>query len=312
MTTLRVLVPAIPVPTVLLGLVVTLLDGSAPGLAIRLAGLLAVIACLCARARRDRADQRCRAQAERSLSELREDQTMREQRNLASSGTNRTETWHRVEDYFDAALVGSDDSLEAALRASEQAGLPPINVSPSQGKLLSVLARGIGAQRILEIGTLGGYSTIWLARALPAAGRLISLELNPHHAEVARQNLGNAGLSDLVEIRIGPAIDSLEALGAAGEPPFDLVFVDADKQSNADYFAWAVRLTHPGSLIIVDNVVRNGEVADATSSDSSVKGVRRLIEALAAEPRVDATAVQTVGSKGYDGFAIGIVVDPKA
>jgi predicted O-methyltransferase YrrM len=185
-------------------------------------------------------------------------------------------------------------------------------VSASQGKLLSVLARSITAHRILEIGTLGGYSTIWLARALAPGGHLISLELEPRHAEVAQQNLASAGLTDRAEIRVGPALESLEALGAAGEPPFDLVFIDADKQSNAEYFAWAVRLTHPGSLIIVDNVVRRGRVADPTGADSAALGVRRLLDAMAAEPRVDATTVQTVGSKGYDGFAIGIVVAPEA
>jgi predicted O-methyltransferase YrrM len=215
--------------------------------------------------------------------------------------------WQRVEDYFDGAQIGRDDALDGALRAIDAAGLPAISVSPSQGKLLSLLARSIGARRILEVGTLGGYSTIWLARALPDAGRLISLELEPRHAEVARANVAGAGLSDRVEIRLGPALTSLEAMGAAGEPPFDLVFIDADKPSNADYFGWAMRLTHPGSLIVVDNVVRGGRVADPADDNPGAVGVRRLVDAMAAEPRIDATTVQTVGSKGYDGFTIGLV-----
>jgi predicted O-methyltransferase YrrM len=222
------------------------------------------------------------------------------------------ETWERVEDYFDGALIGQDDDLERALRASDEAGLPAISVSPSQGKLLALLARGIGARRILEVGTLGGYSAIWLARALPAGGRLISLELDPRHAEVAGENVASAGLADRVEIRVGRAAQSLEALAAAGEPAFDLVFIDTDKESNAEYFAWAMRLTRPGSLIVVDNVVRRGRVADTATTDRDVLGVHRLVDAMAAEPRVDVTTVQTVGSKGYDGFALALVVDPAA
>ncbi|HEY1919038.1 MAG TPA: O-methyltransferase [Streptosporangiaceae bacterium] len=215
--------------------------------------------------------------------------------------------WQRVEDYFDGAQIGPDDALDSALRASDAAGLPAISVSPSQGKLLSLLARSIVARRILEVGTLGGYSTIWLARALPDTGRLISLELEPWHAEVARANVAGAGLGDRVEIRLGPALASLEAMGDAGEAPFDLVFIDADKPSNADYFGWAMRLTHPGSLIVVDNVVRGGRVADLADDNPGAVGVRRLVDAMAAEPRIDATTVQTVGSKGYDGFTIGLV-----
>ena len=217
------------------------------------------------------------------------------------------ETWGRVEDYFDDALIGQDDDLERALRVSAEAGLPAISVSPSQGKLLALLARSIGARRILEVGTLGGYSAIWLARALPAGGRLISLELEPRHAKVASENVASAGLADRVEIRVGRAAQSLEALGAAGEPAFDLVFIDADKESNPQYFGWAMRLTHPGSLIVVDNVVRQGRVADAATTDRDVLGVHRLVDAMAAEPRIDVTTVQTVGSKGYDGFALGLV-----
>jgi predicted O-methyltransferase YrrM/DNA-binding PadR family transcriptional regulator len=222
------------------------------------------------------------------------------------------QTWNRVEDYFDGALLPWDSGLERALKASQLAGLPGINVSPSQGKLLYLLAKAVGARRVLEIGTLGGYSTIWLARALPAGGRLISLELDARHAEVARVNIASAGLADRVDIRTGPALDSLEALGAAGEEPFDLVFVDADKKSNADYFAWAMRLTHPGSFLVVDNVVRRGQVADAATTDASVLGVRRLVDAMAADGRIDVTTVQTVGSKGYDGLAIGLVTDQRS
>jgi predicted O-methyltransferase YrrM/DNA-binding PadR family transcriptional regulator len=228
------------------------------------------------------------------------------------TGDQGKDTWRRVDEYFEAALIGRDDALEAAQQASAAAGLPAISVSASQGKLLALLARSIGARRILEIGTLGGYSAIWLGRALAPGGRLISLEIEPRHAEVARRNVARAGIADQVDIRVAPALDSLEALAAAGEPPFDLVFIDADKQSNADYLAWAVRLTHPGSIIVVDNVARGGRVADAASTDSAVQGVRRLVDAMAAEPRLDATTVQTVGSKGYDGFALAIVVDPDA
>ncbi len=220
------------------------------------------------------------------------------------------ETWNRVEDYFDGALLPHDTDLEQALQSSQQAGLPGINVSPSQGKLLHLLARGIGARRILEVGTLGGYSTIWLARALPADGSLISLELDEHHAEVARANVAGSGLAKLVEIRTGPALASLEALGAAGQEPFDLVFIDADKESNPDYFSWAMRLTHPGSLVVVDNVVRRGRVADDDNSDPDILGVRRMIAAMATDDRIDATTIQTVGSKGYDGLTIGLVTEP--
>jgi predicted O-methyltransferase YrrM/DNA-binding PadR family transcriptional regulator len=229
---------------------------------------------------------------------------------MADKNREAPETWNRVEDYFDGALLPHDSVLEQALQSSQQAGLPGINVSPSQGKLLHLLARGIGASRILEIGTLGGYSTIWLARALPASGRLISLELDAHHAEVARANVTASGLADLVDIRTGPALASLEALGAADEEPFDLVFIDADKESNPDYFSWAMRLTHPGSLVVVDNVVRRGRVADDDNSAPDIVGVRRMITAMAADDRIDATTIQTVGSKGYDGLTIGLVTEP--
>ena len=216
-----------------------------------------------------------------------------------------TETWAAVDRYIADLLVPSDPVLEAALEATAAAGLPTINVTPSQGKLLHVLARLQGARTILEIGTLGGYSTIWLARALPAGGRLITLEVDPRHAEVAGANLARAGLAEIVDVRLGPALETLPRLTA--EAPFDLFFIDADKQNNAEYFAWALELSRPGSVIIVDNVVRGGAVADAGSHDPRVRGTRRLHEVIAAESRVTATTIQTVGSKGYDGFAIALV-----
>ncbi len=215
--------------------------------------------------------------------------------------------WAEVDAYIGQALLAPDPVLEAALRSSDEAGLPPINVAPNQGKLLMLLAQIRGARRILEVGTLGGYSTIWLARSLPADGRLLSLEIDPHHAEVARANVAAAGLADRVEIILGPAVETLARLGEEGTEPFDFVFIDADKQSNADYFRAAVRMSRPGTVIVVDNVVRNGAVADAASSDQSVQGVRRLNEVMAAETRVSVTAVQTVGVKGYDGFALALV-----
>jgi predicted O-methyltransferase YrrM len=215
--------------------------------------------------------------------------------------------WTQVENYFTALLNAPDPGLDAALEASAEAGLPAINVSPSQGKLLYLLARMIGARRILEIGTLGGYSTIWLGRALPADGRLISLEADPRHAEIARANLARAGLADVVDVRVGQALDTLPLLVDEGRGPFDLFFIDADKPNNAAYFDWALRLSRPGSVIIVDNVVRSGRVVDAASDDEQVQGVRRLLERMAQDPRVDADAIQTVGSKGYDGFAIALV-----
>jgi predicted O-methyltransferase YrrM len=216
--------------------------------------------------------------------------------------------WTAVDRYFDEQLLPSDTALEAALRSSVGAGLPPANVAPNQGKLLHLLALACRARAILEVGTLGGYSTIWLARALPPGGRLITLELEQRHAEVARASLARAGLGAVAEVRVGPAIDSLPQLLAEGCGPFDMVFIDADKASNAAYFDWALKLTRRGSLIVVDNVVRGGAVIDADSSDASVQGVRRLFDALAAEPRVSATAIQTVGSKGYDGLVLAVVV----
>jgi predicted O-methyltransferase YrrM len=219
--------------------------------------------------------------------------------------------WTEVDAYFTDLLVEADPALEAALEASDAAGLPPINVAPNQGKLLMLLARIQGARRILEIGTLGGYSTIWLARALPADGRLVTLEADARHAEVARANIARAGLAARVEVRLGPALESLPRLIEEGEGPFDLVFIDADKPSNPQYLAFALQLTRPGSLIIADNVVRGGAVVQATSRDPNVQGVRRFNALLAAEPRLTATALQTVGSKGYDGFAIALVTAAK-
>lgn len=216
--------------------------------------------------------------------------------------------WSAVDDYFTKLLVQPDPALQAALQASAEAGLPPINVAPSQGKLLHLLARAQGARNILEIGTLGGYSTIWLARALPQGGRVITLENDAKHAEVARSNFDRAGLTDVIELRLGRALDTLPRLAAEGREPFDLVFIDADKPSTPEYFEWALRLAKRGSMIIVDNVVRNGEVINAASQDASVQGVRRLNESIAAERRVSATAIQTVGGKGYDGFAIALVI----
>jgi predicted O-methyltransferase YrrM len=213
--------------------------------------------------------------------------------------------WTAVDDYFAANLVPGDEALDAAREASEAAGLPAINVAPNQGKLLMLLARAIGARRILEMGTLGGYSTIWLARGLPPDGRLITLEANPDYAEVARANIARAGLAEMVEVRVGRAQDALP--GLAAEAPFDLIFIDADKPGTPDYFAWALRLGRAGTLILIDNVVRDGAVADAASRDPSVVAMRRVLEMAAAEPRVSATVLQTVGGKGYDGLAVVLV-----
>ena len=217
------------------------------------------------------------------------------------------EQWTAVDRYLTDLFVRPDPALEAALQASAAAGLPPIQVSPNQGKLLLLLARVKAARNILEIGTLGGYSTVWLARALPGNGRLITLELDEKFAAVARANIARAGLADVVELRLGRALETLPQLAAEGRGPFDLIFIDADKATYPDYFKWALKLSRRGSLIIADNIVRKGAVADATSSDPNVQGVRRFNELLAAEPRVSATAIQTVGSKGYDGFAIALV-----
>ncbi len=218
------------------------------------------------------------------------------------------EQWTAVDRYFNDVLVRPDAALDTTLRASAAAGLPAINVSPVQGKFLQLLARLASAKRILEIGTLGGYSTIWLGRALPGDGKLITLEIDPRHAEIARTNIAAAGLNSVVEIVVGPALDSLARLIGEKSEPFDMIFIDADKKSTADYFAAALKLARCGSLIIVDNVVRKGAVADAQSRDANVLGIRRLNDLLAAEPRVSATAMQTVGSKGHDGFAMALVI----
>jgi predicted O-methyltransferase YrrM len=215
------------------------------------------------------------------------------------------ETWNAVDDYVGSLFVPPDPGLDGAQRAATDAGLPPIAVSAAQGKFLHILARLHRTRRILEIGTLGGYSTIWLARALPSDGRLISLEFDPKHAEVARANVQRAGLSDRVEIRVGRAIDLLPAL--AGGDPFDLVFIDADKPSTPDYLRWALKLTRTGSAIVVDNVIRDGKILDPSSADESITGMREALALMAAEPRLTTTALQIVGAKGYDGFAIAVV-----
>jgi predicted O-methyltransferase YrrM len=217
------------------------------------------------------------------------------------------QVWTAVDRHFTNLLVPADPVLEEALRASAAAGLPPHHVSPTEGKLLSLLARIQGARAILEIGTLGGYSTIWLARELPTDGHLITLEIDARHAEVARANIARAGLADVVEVRVGRAVEILPQLATEGRGPFDLIFIDADKQSNVEYFAWALKLSRRGSVIVADNVVRNGALVDATSADPSVQGVRRFLDLVAREPRVSVTAIQTVGTKGYDGFAIALV-----
>jgi predicted O-methyltransferase YrrM len=215
--------------------------------------------------------------------------------------------WSAVDDFLVAKLVRPDAALNQALADSDRGGLPAINVSPCQGKLLNLIARMIGARRILEIGTLGGYSTIWLARALPPNGRLITLEFSQKHADIARVNIERAGLLDRVDIRVGPALDTLPTIARDSSEPFDLIFMDADKESNRDYLGWAVKLARPGSVIITDNVVRAGQVIDEASRDRMVVGTRRFLDALADERRVSATAIQTVGSKGWDGFTIALV-----
>jgi predicted O-methyltransferase YrrM len=215
--------------------------------------------------------------------------------------------WETVERYITDRLVPPEPSLEGVREDSAAAGLPPHEVSPNEGKLLYLLARIHGARTILELGTLGGYSTIWLAKALAPGGRLITLEVDPEYAAVARANIARAGFADVVDLRVGPALDTLPQLAAEARGPFDLVFLDADKQSDPEYVIWALKLTRPGSLIVADNVVRGGAVVDADSRDPGVRGVRGLYEVLAREPRLSATAIQTVGSKGYDGFAIAVV-----
>ncbi|TQK44208.1 putative O-methyltransferase YrrM [Streptomyces sp. SLBN-118] len=219
------------------------------------------------------------------------------------------EQWNAVDRYVTDLLVPADEALTAALAASDAAGMPAINVAPNQGKLLHLLARMQGARTVLEIGTLGGYSTIWLARALPEDGRLISLEYSPGHAEVAVANLAHAGLDKIAEVRVGPALEILPKLvKEPGAGPFDLVFIDADKQNNAHYVEWALKLTQPGSVIIVDNAIRGGAVVDAGSADPAIAGTRAMYELVGREDRLEATAVQTVGTKGWDGFLLARVV----
>lgn len=218
------------------------------------------------------------------------------------------ELWTHVDQYIETQLVESDSALDAALKASSEAGLPAIQVSPAQGKMLQLLARAIGARRILELGTLGAYSTIWMARALSPGGRLVTLEADPKHASVARGNIARAGLEGVVEIRLGLALESLQQLADQGAGPFDLIFIDADKGGYPEYFKWAVKLSRPGTVIIADNVVRKGAVVDTGNADPNIQGIRRFNEAVKAEPRVSATAIQTVGNKGYDGFALIFVL----
>jgi predicted O-methyltransferase YrrM len=218
--------------------------------------------------------------------------------------------WHEVDSYLGSQLLEDDPVLDRVTETSQQAGLPPIAVSPLQGKFLYMLARLIGARRVLEVGTLGGYSAIWLGRALPPApaGRLVSLEVNPMHAEIAQVNIADAGLAETVEVRVGVALESLPKLAAEfGEGAFDFSFIDADKHNNAAYFSWALQLTRPGGIIVVDNVVREGHVVDEKSDDPAILGTRRLFSDMALQRGMTATAIQTVGLKGYDGFAIAIV-----
>jgi len=217
------------------------------------------------------------------------------------------ELWTEVDNYYGELLAPTDATLDAVLLANEKAGLPAIGVSPLQGKLLEVLVRITSARRVLEIGTLGGYSTIWMARALPEDGRIVTLEFDPHHAEVAMANLQRAGVAERVDLRVGRAIDSLPKLAGTADAPFDLIFIDADKKSNPAYLEAALALTHPGSLIVIDNVVRGGRVL-GDSDDPDVVGTRRVLEMHGSDPRLQATAVQTVSSKGWDGFAVAYVL----
>jgi predicted O-methyltransferase YrrM len=216
-------------------------------------------------------------------------------------------TWNAVDDYIADELIPADTSLQAALQSNSQNGLPAIDVSPAQGKLLNLLVRMNKAKRILEIGTLGGYSTIWMARALPADGKIVTLELDPHHAKVARANIKRAGLSGLVDLRVGPALDSLATLGGEGAGPFDFIFIDADKPNNPNYLTWAMKLSRPGTVIVCDNVIRDGDVIRQGSPDQNVQGARAAFSFIGRDQRLEGTAIQTVGAKGYDGFAIAIV-----
>jgi len=215
--------------------------------------------------------------------------------------------WSAVDDYIASRLLSPDDALNATLAANAAAGLPGIDVSPAQGKFLHLLVRIAGARKILEIGTLGGYSTIWLARALPDDGIVVTLEANLRHAAVARANFARAALATRIDLRVGPALDTLPILESEGTAPFDLIFIDADKPNNPDYLAWAIRLGRPGTVIIGDNVVREGAILEPDSADPTVRGIRRFFDLLASEPRLSATAIQTVGGKGWDGFALAVL-----
>jgi len=216
-------------------------------------------------------------------------------------------TWNAVDDYIAEELLRADPALEAALEANRNNELPTIDVSPAQGKLLNLLIRMNKAKCILEIGTLGGYSTIWMARALPTDGKIVTLEIDPHHAKVARANIKRAGLSKLVDLRVGPALDSLSKLSVEGGGPFDLIFIDADKPNNPNYLSWAMKLSRPGTVIVCDNVIRDGDVIKKDSRDESVQGARAAFSFIGKDTRLESTAIQTVGAKGYDGFAIAIV-----
>ena len=219
------------------------------------------------------------------------------------------ELWAEVDRYLGDLLVPADKGLVRALDANRESGLPSIDVPPLLGRFLELLVRSRGARRVLEVGTLGGYSTIWLARALPEGGRVVTLELEPRHAEIARNNLHAAGVLDRVEIRVGPAWETLRDLRDNAEPPFDLIFIDADKQSLPEYLGWSMQLARPGSVLVIDNVVRGGRVVDANTGDPQVEGVRKCLELMAAHPRLSGTAIQTVGARGYDGFAVAVVRD---
>jgi predicted O-methyltransferase YrrM len=219
------------------------------------------------------------------------------------------ELWAAVDHYFGDLLAPEDKEYSAILAANRDAGLPPIDVPALLGKFLDLLIRISGGRRVLEIGTLGGYSTIWLARALPADGQVVTLEIDPHHAEIARANLKAAGVLDRVEVRVAPALDSLRELHAAGAAPFDLVFIDADKKSMPEYLDWSLKLSRPGTIIVADNVVRDGKVIEPDNPDDNIQGVRRMTEMMAAEPRLRATAIQTVGARGHDGFAVAVVLN---
>ena len=218
-----------------------------------------------------------------------------------------SKTWTAVDDYIVSSLFQEDPVLDAVLKANRDQGLPAIDVSAAQGKLLSLLVRIRGAKKVLEVGTLGGYSTIWMARGLPADGKVVTLELEPHHAKVARSNFERAGVSGKVDLRIGPALQSLAALVSENADPFDLIFIDADKPNNPNYLDWAMKLSRPGTVIVCDNVIRDGAVVKKNSGDVNVEGARAAFSFIGGEKRLDGTAIQTVGAKGYDGFAIAIV-----